>query len=61
MFQELEAKSVSIIVNAMEEVVVNPEETVIKQKDEGNSLYIVETGHLVCTKIFVFSVLIRIA
>ena len=58
MFQELEPKSVTIIVNAMEEVVINQEETVIKQKDEGNSLYIVETGTLICTKIFVFQNLI---
>lgn len=54
MFQELDAKSVTIIVNAMEEVKVNVDEVVIKQKDEGNCLYIVESGVLTCTKLFVF-------
>jgi hypothetical protein len=61
MFQELDPKSVTIIVNAMEEIIVNPEESIIKQKDEGNSLYIVETGTLICTKIFVFATLSLIA
>ena len=53
MFQELEPKSISIIVNAMEELKVKPGETVIKQNEEGMCLYIVESGTLVCTKLFV--------
>ncbi len=54
MFQELEPKSINIIVNAMEEIRVKPGEPVIRQNDEGNCLYLVDAGTLSCTKLFVF-------
>ena len=53
MFQNLEMKDVDVIVNAMEEVVVKPGDAVIKQNDEGNCLYVVDSGVLTCTKLFV--------
>lgn len=55
MFQELEAKSINVIVNAMEEIKVKPGESVIRQGDEGSCLYIVDSGNLACTKLFVTS------
>lgn len=53
MFQDLDPISINIIVNAMEEHKAKAGEVVIKQNDEGSCLYIVESGVLSCTKLFV--------
>lgn len=52
MFSALEGKQRAIVVNAMEEKIFNAGETVIKQGDDGDVLYVVDQGSLDCEKIF---------
>lgn len=54
MFSSVEENELEIIVNAMEEFKAIPDQIVIKEGDPGNCLYVVDSGRLVCTKIFVF-------
>lgn len=49
-FNALDAKEMEIVIGAMEEKSFNPGEVVIKQGDEGNELYVVESGALNCHK-----------
>ena len=49
----MDKKDVETIVNAMEEKKFKPNDVVIKQGDEGDNLYVVETGTLQCSKLFV--------
>lgn len=52
MFKNLEDKEMNIILDAMETKVYEAGETVIKQGDDGNELYVVSSGLLKCTKKF---------
>ena len=48
----MDEKEKDIVVNAMEEVKKEVNEEVIKEGDQGDCLYVVGSGSLVCTKIF---------
>jgi cAMP-dependent protein kinase regulator len=50
MFEALAEKDFQVTVDAMEEVVCQAGETIIKQGDEGDFLFVVEDGKLDCTK-----------
>jgi cAMP-dependent protein kinase regulator len=52
MFAALDHNEINIIVDAMEEKNFVSGETVIKQGDEGNELFVVESGKLECSKVF---------
>ena len=51
MFKYLEEKDLDIIIDAMEAKNFHPGDSVIKEGDDGNELFIVSSGHLKCTKI----------
>ena len=51
MFKMLEDKEKMIVINAMEEKKFAPGDTVIKEGDDGDVLFLVETGELECTKV----------
>lgn len=51
LFNALEAKDVSIVIGAMEEKTFNAGDVVIQQGDEGDCLYIVDSGELDCFKL----------
>jgi cAMP-dependent protein kinase regulator len=53
MFSALDTKERAIVIDAMKEWKFNGGDTVIKEKDDGNELYVVETGELDCYKTFV--------
>eukprot|EP00343_Euplotes_focardii_P007500 CAMPEP_0205823260 /NCGR_PEP_ID=MMETSP0206-20130828/15789_1 /ASSEMBLY_ACC=CAM_ASM_000279 /TAXON_ID=36767 /ORGANISM="Euplotes focardii, Strain TN1" /LENGTH=135 /DNA_ID=CAMNT_0053120259 /DNA_START=246 /DNA_END=653 /DNA_ORIENTATION=- len=44
MFKNLEDKDMEIVLNAMQEVTFKENEIIIKQGDEGNHLYVLESG-----------------
>lgn len=52
LFQHLEPADMSIVVDAMSECRYKPGEYVIKQGENGETLYVVESGSLKCTKLF---------
>ncbi|KRX03064.1 Cyclic nucleotide-binding protein [Pseudocohnilembus persalinus] len=52
MFQYLDEKDQEIVVNAMEEVKFGEGDIVIKQNDDGDCLYLVDSGELDCFKQF---------
>lgn len=52
MFQALDDKDKEIVVNAMDERKAKPGEYIIKQGEEGDDLYVVESGVLSCSKLF---------
>ena len=52
MFSGLDDKEKKIVMDAMDEQKFHKNEVVIKEGDEGDSLYVVATGTLSCTKIF---------
>jgi len=52
LFRNLDSEDLDIIIGAMEEKVFSPNEYVIKQNENGDCLYIVETGELKCIKLF---------
>ena len=52
MFNALEPKELNIIVDAIEEVKVAAGENVIVQGDQGDCMYVLESGSLDCTKVF---------
>jgi cAMP-dependent protein kinase regulator len=52
MFQHLDTKEKNIVIDAMEECHFKANDVVIKEGDQGEVLYIVETGILSCTKLF---------
>ena len=53
MFSSLNPEELSIVLDAMQSVKKNPGEAVITEGEEGDCLYVVESGVLTCTKIFV--------
>lgn len=52
MFSALDEKEQTIVVNAMEELIIPSGTKIIQQDDEGDCLYVVGSGTLSCTKIF---------
>ena len=52
MFSGLDEKEKAIVVDAMDEKHALPGEVIIKEGDEGDSLYVVGSGTLSCTKVF---------
>mmetsp|Transcript_34465 Transcript_34465/g.33659 ORF Transcript_34465/g.33659 Transcript_34465/m.33659 type:complete len:180 (+) Transcript_34465:478-1017(+) len=52
MFNALDDKEFKIVVDAIEEVKAMPGDLVIKEGDQGDCMYVVETGQLTCTKVF---------
>lgn len=57
MFQMLDEKEKDILVDAMQIVTFNSGDTVIKEGDDGDNLFVVEEGKLACTKVLVGHVL----
>ena len=55
LFNALEAKDVSIVIGAMEEKTFNAGDVVIQQGDEGDCLYIVDSGELDCFKLLPYT------
>ena len=53
MFSSLNPEELSIILDAMQSVKKRPGDLVIVEGEEGDCLYVVESGILTCTKIFV--------
>lgn len=53
MFSALNPEELSIVLDAMQNVKKAAGELVIREGDEGDCLYVVESGILSCTKIFV--------
>lgn len=53
MFSCLNPEELSIVLGAMQNVKKHPGEIIIKEGDDGDNLYVVESGVLTCTKIFV--------
>lgn len=52
MFTALEEKEFNIVVDAIEEVKGVAGEIIIKEGDQGDCMYVLESGSLDCTKIF---------
>jgi len=52
MFSALDEKEQNIVINAMEEKTFEPEEYVIQQGENGDNLYVVDSGKLACYKQF---------
>ncbi len=53
MFSNLNPDELEIVLGAMQEVKKQAGDEVIRQGDDGEELYVVETGKLRCTKVFV--------
>mmetsp|Transcript_24447 Transcript_24447/g.17192 ORF Transcript_24447/g.17192 Transcript_24447/m.17192 type:complete len:112 (+) Transcript_24447:378-713(+) len=52
MFSNLDESEKNIVIDAMDERQVNDKTVVIKEGEEGSELFMVQSGHLACTKIF---------
>lgn len=52
MFSNLNPDELEIVVGAMQKVTFAPGAPVITQGEDGDNLYVVETGKLKCTKVF---------
>ena len=52
MFSALNPEEMEIVISAMQKIVKQPGESVIKQGEDGDNLYVVESGTLNCSKIF---------
>jgi cAMP-dependent protein kinase regulator len=53
MFKNLDTQELEIIIQAMEILNFNAGDTIIKQGEDGNHMYVVETGELECSKLYV--------
>lgn len=53
MFSCLNPDELSIVLDAMQNVKKKTGDLIIKEGDDGDNLYVVESGVLTCTKIFV--------
>ena len=53
MFSALNPDELRIVLGAMQSVTKKVGEVVISEGDDGDNLYVVETGILSCTKVFV--------
>ncbi len=57
MFSCLNPDELSIVLDAMQNVKKHAGEVIIREGDDGDNLYVVESGVLTCTKIFVINLL----
>jgi len=53
MFSCLNPSELEIVLNAMQQVKKQPGDVIIREGDDGDNLYVVESGVLTCTKHFV--------
>ena len=53
MFSALNPQELDIVVNAMQEVLRKAGDVVIREGDDGDDLYVVDSGNLKCTKVLV--------
>jgi len=53
MFSALNPEELSIVLDAMVEVKKKAGEAIIREGEDGDNLYVVESGTLTCTKTFV--------
>lgn len=53
MFSCLNPQELEIVLKAMQNVKKKAGDQIIKEGDDGDNLYVVESGVLTCTKIFV--------
>ena len=53
MFNSLNPDELEIVLDAMVSVHKKANDTIIKEGEDGDNLYVVEKGTLTCTKIFV--------
>ena len=51
MFSSLEEHEKLVVMNAMEEVITETKEVVIREGDEGDCLYVVGSGTLQCSRL----------
>eukprot|EP00831_Metopus_contortus_P085353 TRINITY_DN9913_c0_g1_i1.p3 TRINITY_DN9913_c0_g1~~TRINITY_DN9913_c0_g1_i1.p3 ORF type:complete len:174 (+),score=19.06 TRINITY_DN9913_c0_g1_i1:170-691(+) len=51
-FMALNAHELEVVVDAMEEKIFKANDVVIQQGDEGDNLYVIETGNLDCSRVF---------
>lgn len=52
MFNNLDEKEFAIVVDAIEEAKFNEGDKVIVEGDQGDCMYVLESGELLCTKVF---------
>jgi len=52
MFQALEQKEIEVVIDAMEVKQYNEGDYIIQQGEDGDYLYVVDSGKLECTKVF---------
>jgi len=52
MFSALDESEFAIVVDAIEEVKGAAGEAIIKEGDQGDCMYVLESGNLDCTKVF---------
>ena len=52
MFNALEPNELNIVLDAIEEITVRAGQKVITEGDQGDCMYVLNTGALVCTKVF---------
>lgn len=60
MFNALNPEELEIVLDAMSSVSKKAGEMVIAQGEDGDNLYVVEKGTLICTKVFVSSFIIYV-
>jgi cAMP-dependent protein kinase regulator len=53
MFSALNPAELTVVLNAMQEVKKKEGENIITEGEDGDNLYVVESGILTCTKVFV--------
>jgi cAMP-dependent protein kinase regulator len=53
MFSCLNPEELAIVLDAMNSVKKHPGEMIIREGEDGDNLYVVESGVLSCTKVFV--------
>lgn len=58
MFSALNPEELDIVLGAMQQVKKKVGEHIIKEGDDGDNLYVVESGVLNCTKVFVTYILL---
>ena len=51
MFMSLDEKDLNIVIDAMDKRNTKPNDYIIKEGEDGDVLYIVESGDLKCTKV----------
>ena len=60
MFSSLSPEDLAIILDAMQSVKKSPGELVIQEGEEGDCLYVVESGILTCTKVLVRITILKV-